>query len=225
MKLLISSLVFAALLFGEGCQKTKFSETKTVPPVSCSNPSQVKTAQQTLAFPAASGCTWGANGQKNGYASGTREEIQPLTSVPAGSILCSLRVDSQETEFLYDDHFVLALDKAVIAGSAKTMVDLLPKNPQGLPQWDFAAIEGKEHKPFDESAYFCVGTSTCSVPTTDKSGSLTLALADTAMVALATSVTNLQLMLVTIGDNDDKEQDDCEHTSLNLNISVSYASH
>ncbi|MGE0172483.1 MAG: hypothetical protein AB7T49_06860 [Oligoflexales bacterium] len=217
-------------LVSASCNKNNFASGKNTPPPppipqTCQNTAagSWQTATQTLTFPAGAGCTWGSSGQKNGYFSGVKEEKQSITAVPTGTDLCSLKIDSEAQDFLYDDYIAFMFDRFVVLSSNSGMINLLDKNPEGLFMWDFNnKVSGKDHEITKDDPPYCIGQSTCSIPTTDNPGNLSLAIDGAAMIQLTKSAAVNEFTLATVGDNDDKNDQDCQHTDLTLKLTISY---
>ncbi|HEX4923141.1 MAG TPA: hypothetical protein VFV50_03610 [Bdellovibrionales bacterium] len=178
----------------------------------------------TISFPRPTEtCPWNQNGNlqiRNGYFQGRIEQSQAFT-LPPQSTLCSLSFDFPEQQFLFDDHFILALNGIVLASSYNYAPMLEKMN--NLPVYNWSRIAGTEWITAKEGTY-CSGLgSECAWPSTDVPGAIRMKFTP----ALIQSITALDLNrmqhrfdMITIGDNDDA---DCEHAPIQFRVRAVYA--
>jgi hypothetical protein len=172
----------------------------------------------SIVYPARKGCTWD-KGTKNAYMAAHFEEKKSL-SVPSNWVVCSMSIGAPRKEIYYDDYIMLHFNNKLLIGSGG-IIDLLDKDPQGLPVYDWSKLSLKSHP---KGGSTCVaGATKCSLPATQTKGAFELEMDDglnRKLMALALSASRFEFGLVTTGDND--QSIDCAHSELPLTVSVKY---
>ena len=196
-------------------------------PVTITLPSTAKTAS----------CGFGIGdnlSKKNGYIRARFEQNKEPDSKAdlAGLKVCSVRsISTQATDFYYDDHLILHINGAVIMTSRNQplQIDQFPQALDGLRNYSWAAIQGKEHKNPDLSQgighCLCAQEGCCTLPKTETKGALSMHLTpygNPQAKALGQRITKdgaVRVGLVITGD--DNSSDDCRHKSdLTLTVEL-----
>lgn len=168
-------------------------------------------------------CEWGKDGNlavRDHYFQGRIEQVQAI-ELPANSIICDLNFNFVEQQFLYDDHFLVSFNDAIIASSYN--FDSTFSKQYGLLRYDWKKMAGMfwDHKA---EGVFCAPGGACAWPATDTPGSISLnydALVFQKLMAENLGRTRHEIKFVSIGDND---AGDCEHSEVNFSIDVDYVS-
>ena len=188
---------------------------------SCSGSARQITSK-TLFFPKPPiTCEWEINGNlapRDQYFQGRIEEELKL-SLPEGSILCDIKFNFVEQKFLYDDHFIITFNDAIIASSYNFDNVLSKKNE--LLRYDWTKIAGMfwDHK---KEGVICAPNSSCAWPKTVTLGVITLAYPSFVFQKImAEDINRIEhsLKFISIGDNDNQ---DCEHSDINFNLDIEY---
>lgn len=186
-------------------------------------------------------CDWDNTAEIERHFGAMRMEKMNF-SLPQGSTLCDLSIESDNQEFQYDDYFVIALNQFVIA--ANEAVPLQLSTDQRNPMvFDWAKLKDKPFNPSSvntsaereawDSRIWCArgssGASTlCDFPASDTSGRVRLSLPARvfqSIVANHPSKTNHELSLTLIGDNDKTSggnADDCAHRRIDLKLRATF---
>jgi hypothetical protein len=181
-----------------------------------------QTATYKLDFPGNGPyCPWGQNG--NGSPVGALftariEHVRSL-SLPAGAVLCAMKFNVPQTGMYYDDSIMLAFNEAVLAAGNVDVPVLFPAtNGLHLYDWTQMLYKAGPHPPT-----WCIGTSTCAMPNTETSGSISLTLdpaSTTALTQRALDLKRFDFMVVAIGDNDPNK--DCRYSAFTLEVTATY---
>ena len=154
---------------------------------------------------------------KGGKAAARVEQWTPI-NLPEGTILCSMEIISNTSEFYYDDHFVLALNDTVLMTSWNALGEFPKVN--GLPQYEWSAIKGDVLS----GSHKCInGATQCSLPGTEEQGSVALAFTASTnekLMTLAGQDGYYGFLLVAVGD--DNPDVDCYHSGLKLKVKYTY---
>ena len=181
---------------------------------------------QQLNFPERSdSCDFGNNGNNpksdkkfQAYAVTTQE-----ISLPEGALLCSVSLESQQTDLRYDDTLFFTADKYVVTSSHKTMVDLLPFDPIAqLVSWDFEKLKGQDVDFGEDKLDFCTTNANCLIPPHDQTGPFKLVLETNEVAPLVIALNgkqNIPFSVITGGDDNDS---DCTHSAFNLVANLTY---
>lgn len=166
-------------------------------------------------------CEWEKSGNlapRNDYFQARIEQNEAL-SLPIGSIICDVKFNFEKQQFLYDDHFLLAFNGAVIASSYNFEKVLARKFD--ILRYDWANIAGM-YWDHDAEGTFCVLGGSCAWPDTDVAGTINMnydAIVFQRIMAEDLTRSEHALKFVSIGDNDDK---DCEHSDVSFSLDVEY---
>ncbi len=166
-------------------------------------------------------CEWGKGGnlmELDLHFQARIEQEQALVMGP-NTIICDVKFDFAQQQFLYDDHFLLTFDNAVIASSYNFGSKLTSQ--ANLLRYDWKKIAGMYWDKTQEGTY-CPANSTCSWPETDVPGTIKISYPSSVfqqLVAEDLTRTSHSLKFVAIGDND---ADDCEHTDIRFSIEVDF---
>ena len=184
----------------------------------------VANVTRKLVYPERKDCSFaaGVNLERKNQFVQAREINPGSIDIPEGAVICNLSIKSQpNAQILYDDFIFLTIEKQVIFGSNKGVTEELSAT-DGIYQWDWSTMVGKEIQNFEDN-YYCLGNArTCVLPPHDTAGPISLELQsnDIAPIALAVAgKTKLEANLIATGDNDDE---DCMHTELDLDVVVEY---
>lgn len=168
-------------------------------------------------------CEWEKAGNlvpRNNYLQARIEQTEIL-SLPVGSIICEVNFTFEKQQFLYDDHFLMTFDGAVIASSFN--FEYVLKRKFDLLRYDWGQIAGMYWDKTLEGT-FCVTGGVCSWPDTDTPGHIEMnydALVFQKIMAEDLNRSEHSLRFVSIGDNDDN---DCEHSDVSFGLDVEYVS-
>jgi len=170
-------------------------------------------------------CDWNLDGNlapKDQYLQARIEQTAAL-DLPAGATVCGMTFTFQEQQFLYDDHFLMTFDDAVLASSYDFSSHL--KTDSGLSIYDWSKIAGSYWNKSLEGTH-CTGMaaslSSCSWPMTDVFGKIVMEFMPEIfyeIMAHDTSRLIHDFKFISIGDNDNL---DCEHSTVTFNVKVSY---
>lgn len=208
-----------------GSDLTRFGAPVNTPLVieACMNGVRQRMSKSFLFPKPAMTCEWEKAGNLkplNNYFQARIEQNEAL-SLPIGSIICDVKFSFEKQQFLYDDHFMMVFDGAVIASSYNFEKVLVGK--YDLLRYDWANMAGMF---WDKSAEgtFCVLGGYCSWPVTDVVGSISMnydSIVFQRIMAEDLTRNEHTLKFVSIGDNDNK---DCEHSDVNFSLDVEYVS-
>jgi len=242
MKLLSLSIVFIGLFFVfqncSGSKKFSLDDTHDVSSVGfgqqidygiierlCATSSQLqKTINVDFPKPRET-CEWSKNGNlepRDQYFQ-ARIEKQKNLDLPSGAIICSADFNFVRQDFLYDDHFILLFNHAIIASSYDFRGTFQQKK-FGLLHYDWLDMAGM-YWDDNKETIFCPkidgASSNCKFPGHDERGSIELSYDSKFIQSLMSSglPENHNFKLVTIGDNDNE---DCEHSNMRFNVTVKY---
>ncbi|SMF14046.1 hypothetical protein [Pseudobacteriovorax antillogorgiicola] len=184
----------------------------------------IQESKTSISYAERRNCNWnqGPNLEPRDRFVQAFETSKASIQVPAGSVLCSIDLASQDNARMhYDDFLFLTLEDKVIFGSNQGVTSRLDRSDD-IFSWDFSKIAGLQIGNF-ESPYYCIGgLQSCSLPPHDQEGPIALALETKAIAPIALEVagqTQLALDLIATGDNDDE---DCMHTQLDLDVTVKF---
>lgn len=230
--------------------------TVALPPVaaevkaSCADASKViKMPTQKLTFAErpktkASTCKFGVApniAADDGTLTAIEVTSQTIKLPPAGSIICSVEMKSEEmAKFNYDDMLVMKLENNIIFASTDNLLlekFVGPKPADGVYVWDFSKLVG--HKDAEGLAFhtgkaYCLdSTAACIIPKTQETGPVSVSLGASVFSPISARIFNkssVSLDLVVMGDNDDgnlykgkqTQPTDCTHSELSMNVDVSY---
>ena len=183
--------------------------------------------RQDISFaPPGRTCEWnqgGNQGPVNYFFQARIEQQEPL-NVPEGAILCSMRFNFPAQSFLYDDHFMLNLNRTVIA-SSYNWSGILDNGVNGLYTYNWDSVVGNVWDTTQETIYCATisgAVSSCTFPDSDMTGIIDLDLSTRhieSSMANGIPLAGHYFQMVTIGDNDAL---DCEHTGMDFTVDVSY---
>lgn len=167
-------------------------------------------------------CAFGSGenlSKRNGYVRARTVQNYKL-ALPAGAKLCDMSLEVPAQRFRYDDFFILDLNQKVLAASH---VKLINDAGGGLKIFDFTKVRGK--KGFSSSTY-CLGKEAgvaCSVPSTDRYGTLKMNISANQMKKLVEVVKKDQTLKFSMSTMGDDDRSDCKHTGFRMNVKVKYA--
>lgn len=191
-----------------------------------------QTFTEEITFPATSKgqCGWNENNNlspRDGFLRARVEQTVPLT-IPAGGFLCSLNISTKDQQtFVYDDHFLIALNDKVLSSSNQKFIDQLEeKDSLRQYEWDRMHQGMASNYPrkdqWNSRTIYCAGTS-CLLPPTQQSGTLKILISDTVSAQLSSVInqdTKAELKVVTFGDDDGGA--DCYHSGFHLTVTGTY---
>ena len=132
----------------------------------------------------------------------------------------------QEQAMYYDDHFMIAVNDIVVAGTDNKLIDMLNvKGDNALPLYKWEDIVGNvwETENGKSQQAYCLGNSSyCSWPKTQQQGKMTVNIEkDSIMKIMALDINrnNHDIMFTTTGDNDSS---DCKHSKFKFNVKVKF---
>lgn len=166
-------------------------------------------------------CEWGKDGNleiRNGFFQGRIEQEQPLM-LESGAIICDIKFSFQKQQFLYDDHFIVSFNDAIIA-SSYNFQDRLTRS-YDLLRYDWSKIAGMKWNVSMEGT-LCAAGGQCSWPKTDLDGTISMdypSILFQRLMAEDIDRNSHSIKFISIGDNDDK---DCEHSDVNFSLKVDY---
>lgn len=227
----ISSLIFVSF---QNCNKIQLSDlavgssndlgapadTAVVMEACISHPVQKATKNYLFPKPAMT-CEWEKDGNlqpRNDYLQARIEQEENL-QLPPGAIICDVKFQFEKQQFLYDDHFLLSFNGAVIASSFNFETVLTRKS--NLLRYNWAAIAGMYWDKKMEGTHCSMG-SQCSWPITDTPGYIIMnfdPLMFQQLMAEDLTRNDHSLKFVSIGDND---VNDCEHSDVSFTLEVDY---
>lgn len=187
----------------------------------CNTPNRQKISQNFL-FPKPNNtCEWEVNGNlktRDQFFQARIEQEQTLT-LPPGSIICDIKFNFGNQKFLYDDHFLMTFDNAIIA-SSYYFVAVLDRQ-FNLFRYNWSKIAGMVWDKKMEGD-FCAPDGVCSWPKTDTEGQINMNFASSVFQKIMAEDLNRNvhsMKFISIGDNDDK---DCEHSDVNFSLDVEF---
>ncbi len=242
MKLLTISTVFIGLFFVfQNCGGSKnfsIDETENVSSVGfgreidygiverlCATSAQLeKTINFDFPKPRVT-CDWSNNGnlERRDQYFQARIEKQKNLDLPPGAIICSAEFSFARQNFLYDDHFMLLFNHAIIASSYDFRGTFQQKK-FGLLHYNWSDMAGM-YWDNDKETIFCPkidgAVSNCKFPGHDERGIIELSYDSKFIQSLMSSglPENHNFKLVTIGDNDNE---DCEHSDMSFDVNLRY---
>ncbi|MEK6627571.1 MAG: hypothetical protein AABY53_03005 [Bdellovibrionota bacterium] len=166
-------------------------------------------------------CNWGNNGNlaiRNGFFQARIEQEQAL-ALENGAIICDIKFSFQKQQFLYDDHFILSFNDALIASSYDFQERLTPSF--GLLRYDWSKMAGMTWDNRREGV-LCPAGGQCSWPDTDIPGNISINYPSILFQRLMAENLNRNshsIKFISIGDNDNF---DCEHSDINFSMKVDY---
>jgi len=233
MKHLWKSAFF--LLLSTGCNEGALNLSKDTGAIEdlCNDPALEQTS---LAFDLSfsedpPGCDWGENGnieRENGTVTARAEQVQGI-ALPEGTIMCDVALDfngvdpSSVQTIIYDDHFFLTFNDAVLASSHGDLVAYFPQEDD-LPIYRWGSIVGV---PVDWSSAqtYCLGEedglAECDIPPTEEQGPISLAYDEDIIHKLARRAIDenrFDYSFITIGDNDPSS--DCTHEAFTFVVTA-----
>lgn len=189
----------------------------------CASGSRQRLSKNYLFPKPAMTCEWEKAGNlapRDHYFQARIEQDEAL-SLPVGSIICDVKFNFDRQQFLYDDHFVLAFNGAVIASSYNFENVLVRRF--GILRYDWTNVAGM-YWDHDAEGTFCVLGGSCVWPDTDVSGTINMSYESIVfqrIMAEDLMRNEHSLKFVSIGDNDDN---DCEHSDVSFGLVVEYVS-
>lgn len=187
----------------------------------CNTPNRQKLTKD-LSFPKpAVTCDWEKNGNlapKNDYFQARIEQQQAL-ALPPNSIICDVKFNFIKQQFLYDDHFLLTFNDAIIASSYN--FDSVLAMKYNLLRYDWTKIAGM-YWAKNKEGKFCVAGGACSWPVTDTPGTISLEYSSLVFQKIMSedlTRSDHVLKFVSIGDNDEQ---DCEHSDVRFSVDVEF---
>lgn len=193
----------------------------------------IKTGTRTVTFASTVGqyCQWGQNNNLNmtsGKHAARREQTEPL-EMPAGAVLCDMKITSDGGTLRYDDAFFLTFNDYVIASNANPAVNRMDKETMqaggksvSMYKYDWLKFRGTST---DESNY-CAGSglsnSSCSWPKTEQNGAFKLSYNSDLIRKIneKAAADQQELSFIVTGDNDNSS--DCQHTEVKLNVAIEF---
>ncbi|MBX9769642.1 MAG: hypothetical protein K2X47_20360 [Bdellovibrionales bacterium] len=186
-------------------------------------------------------CAWDNTAEIERHFGAMRSEKQSFT-LPEGSTLCDLSIESNNQEFQYDDYFVISLNQFVLAASEAVPLQLSTdqRNPM---VYDWTKLKDKPFNPsnintdrersdWDAKIWCARGTSgvsiLCEFPASDTQGKVRLNLPDKvfqSIVANNPKKTKHDIELILIGDNDKSSGGnaiDCAHKKIDLKLRATF---
>lgn len=166
-------------------------------------------------------CAWGQDGnltERDHYFQARIEQERMLSLAP-NSIICDVKFSFEQQQFLYDDHFLVTFNNAVIASSYDFSGQL--SRGYDLLRYNWSRLAGM-YWDFDKEGVYCAPNSQCSWPDTDKAGVINMsypALVFQKLMAEDLNRIEHSIKFISIGDNDDM---DCEHSEVNFTLDVEY---
>lgn len=168
-------------------------------------------------------CEWEKSGNlapRNDFFQ-ARIEQNEMLNLPPGSIICDVKFSFEKQQFLYDDHFLISFNDAIIASSYNFDSVLIRKF--SLLRYEWAKIAGMNWDNKKEGT-FCVSGSNCLWPDTDTAGAISLSYEPIVFQKIMAEDLNRNehsLKFISIGDNDEK---DCEHSDVSFSLDIEYVS-
>ena len=166
-------------------------------------------------------CEWNQNGnleRRNEYFQARIEQKNEI-NLGAGAIICNVSFNFANQQFLYDDHFLMSFNNAVIASSFDFSGRL--SSQYGLLRYDWSKIAGMFWDKSKEGT-FCAAEGSCSWPITDTPGTIKMSYSSAVFQRIMAEDLNRSshsINFISIGDNDDM---DCEHSNINFTLRVEY---
>ena len=191
-----------------------------------------KNIQKILSFPARKDYNWGKNGNLSRLNLYFRAQAiqSKKVDLEQGALLCNLDVQAKE-KFVYDDHFLFAINNNILASSNESLIcsddkACLEKDKNSLFTWDFDIMKNINLFSSREKIY-CFGSnlensSNCVIPSTERQGLLQINLGDDASVILGEKFkksSSLDFSMILTGDND---SGDCMHSGVEMNVDIQY---
>lgn len=215
--------------FGAG--NNDFEANRTLIQQSCASTGSLVQKSVTVRFDnPGKTCDWEKNGnlsKKDGYFRARREQ-STLFDLPPGAIICQMNLESQKSEMVYDDHFIITLNDYVIASSFDRFVPKLTSH-QNNPIYNWENVVGNkwEHEFNQDQSPFCLGSNeglaACEWPLTEQQGSFHLSYDPSViqdLMALDVKRSEHKFEFVTVGDNDST---DCQHSPVEFTIDLIYS--
>lgn len=173
-------------------------------------------------------CQWNKNGnlgRLDQYLQARESQTQTIALQP-NTVICDLKLTSSQSNWRYDDNFVLNLSKYVLTHSNPYLIDNSVGTlsvEDGFTVWNFDTVKGAKYNLSANPADPCLGNAdTCMIPGHDMAGAVNLSFKPESMVTLATKLldqNSLDFHLLTTGDNDNG---DCEHTGIDFDVEIKY---
>jgi hypothetical protein len=166
-------------------------------------------------------CAWNQDGNlspRDRFLQGRIEQEKMLSLAP-NSIICDVKFKFAQQQFLYDDHFLVTFNNAVIASSYDFSAQL--SRGYDLLRYNWSKIAGMVWTD-DKEGVFCAPNSQCSWPDTDKPGVINMNYPSLVFQKLMAEDLNRiehSIKFVSIGDNDNM---DCEHSEVNFTLDVEF---
>lgn len=208
-----------------GSDLTRFGAPEGTPGVvaACNNGVRQKLSRSYLFPKPAKTCEWemGGNLAPLDHYFRARIEQDESLSLPIGSVICDVKFNFEKQQFLYDDHFLLTFNGAIIASSYNFEKIFVRK--YDLLRYNWAAMAGMYWDHGAEGT-FCVLGGSCAWPDTDVAGSISMnydSIVFQRIMAEDLARNEHALKFVSIGDNDDR---DCEHSDVSFHLDVEYVS-
>ncbi|MFN8790209.1 MAG: hypothetical protein ACK5Y2_01985 [Bdellovibrionales bacterium] len=169
--------------------------------------------------------------QRNSYLRARYDQSVTLT-VPAGAVICDVRMTNNLQSFRYDDNFFFTLNGFLLASNNRTAVQnglqagVLQYNNKNVPIYRYSWLGVRDQRFENVADDYCLGVAqneaTCRWPVTEQPGSIQFQFSPALLVAMtAGTPSNQQVFGFTItGDNDPDL--DCYHQRLDFSMAVDY---
>ena len=189
----------------------------------CASAKYKKTKMQAITIPAQTlQCPFGM-GDNDTTAQGTiraRVEQEQKLDLPAKTAICGVQFTFPSQQFRYDDTFLLTYNDIVLVSSSTNSVSSIAPNADNLLKYDWLAVKGKTID--GNNTPYCLGAA-CTVPNTETTGTMSLAVSDDLFGKIAktqANATDHKFKFITTGDNDTGI--DCKHLILNFSVNITY---
>lgn len=188
---------------------------------SCNTGNRQKLTKSFFFPKPASTCDWSKNGNlapRNQYFQARIEE-EGVLDLPPNTIICDMKFNFAKQQFLYDDHFLMTFNSAVIASSYNFDKVLTTEN--NLLRYDWSKMAGMYWDSSKEGKY-CATGGICNWPVTDTPGNIEINYDASVFQKIMSEDINRNehsLKFISIGDNDEL---DCEHSDIRFSIDVEF---
>jgi len=176
-----------------------------------------------LWLPDPGGCPWGEadnDGVRDGVYRARTEQVEPV-GLPAGSVVCGLRVEVPDQEVVFDDELIVAFAGAVLVQSFRPE-DIFAM-PDGIPRYRWTDLRG--HGLAENPGTYCLGDAThCALPDSEHRGRFALDLSGAIghhLGEISIEGARDDVTVVTTGDNN--RDTDCRHTPFTLRVTAEIA--
>jgi hypothetical protein len=173
---------------------------------------------------------------RNSYASGRREDPVVRVTGLDGQRIHSMSLTTQGATFRYDDTLLLTYGHLPSSSPVRQLVfasdNRVPTYMTGLTlsaigtspvRYSWASLLNQHIGNFGHTPWCATGSGSCSMPSTEAAGALSISIADTRRLdedAYPGAPDERQLHLVTAGD--DNYTTDCVHSNINMTLTLQY---